>query len=193
MPADLSSLGYVIEFSIGLAGFSGIISVLSISSWGKLEHYRTLVLLLSSLIPAFAAFTALIWHSFLEVESAWRASALSFFLMLLPLLVVITFGRKRFGVRQYPQFNKHRVNFATSILLLAATFQIMVLLGAAPHLHRTAFLAGLVGVLLVGVIQFFAALIHARRDTNDATSRTLSTLEITHSAVDEIGSEDSDS
>ena len=168
MSSDLSTLGYVIEFSIGLAGFSGIISVLSATRWGKLEHYRTLVLLLSSFIPAFAAFGALIWHSFLEVESAWRASALSFVLVLLPLLLVITYGRTRYDVRRFPQFNKHRVNFATSILLLAAILQIIVLSGVAPYLHETLFLAGLVGVLLVGVIQFFAALVHARRDTNDA-------------------------
>ncbi len=168
MSFDLSKLGYVIEFSIGLAGFSGIISVLSSNSWGKLEHYRTLVLLLSAFIPAFAAFGALIWHSFLEVESAWRASALSFVLVLLPLLLVITYGRTRYDVRRFPQFNKHRVNFATSILLLAAMLQTIVLLGVAPHLHSTLFLAGLVSVLLVGVIQFFAALVHARRDTNEA-------------------------
>ena len=56
----LDSMGFVIEFSIGLAGFSGIISVLSVNNWGKLEHYRTLVLLLSSLVPGFAGFSALI-------------------------------------------------------------------------------------------------------------------------------------
>ena len=165
--ASLDSMGYVIEFSIGLAGFSGIISVLSANNWGKLEHYRTLVLLLSSLIPAFAGFSALIWHSYLEPQLAWQVSAFSFILMLLPLILVITYGRKRFQVRRFPQFNKHRVNFAISILLLALLIQFVVLFDGSSNLQGILYLAGLVCVLFVGVIRFFAALVHARRNSSD--------------------------
>ena len=167
MVPALDSIGSVIEFSIGLAGFSGIISALSANNWGPLEQYRTLVLLFSSLVPGFAGFMALIWHSYLGPEVAWQLSAWSFIAMLTPLIFVATYGRKIFQVRRFPQFNPHRVNFAISILAIALALQILILIEVAPDVHGTMFLAGLVSVLFVGAIQFFAALVHARRDTND--------------------------
>ncbi len=88
--------------------------------------------------------------------------------MLSPLILVATYGRKKFQVSRFPQFNKHRVNFAIFVLIVAVALQLAILFDALPNSQGTLFFSGLVCVLLVGVIQFFAALVHARRDSSDA-------------------------
>ena len=74
-PAD--ALGSVIEFSIGLAGFSGIVAVFAHRNSG-LDHADRLrlgVLLTNSLIPGFMAFFSLGALQHASPELAWRISS----------------------------------------------------------------------------------------------------------------------
>jgi len=60
MSNEVEIMGNVVEFSIGLAGFSGVVAAFTYRTrWGVIETYRLVNLLFAALIPGFTAFVSL--------------------------------------------------------------------------------------------------------------------------------------
>jgi hypothetical protein len=74
MAQETELLSTIVEFSIGLAGFSGVIAAMSRNAgWSELEKFRVVNLLQAALAPAFLSFAALgLAHFQPNSVSAWQ-------------------------------------------------------------------------------------------------------------------------
>jgi cytochrome bd-type quinol oxidase subunit 2 len=164
-----SGLGSVIEFSVGLAGFSAIVSVF-IHQSGELspvDRFRTISLLVLALMPALLAFICVgLMFELSEVDAAARVTSTVFAASLLSALLQNNKARNAL-----PDDHRRALSGPLVALMYAATAANMALqaisaLGfvGAP---RTVLYLGLVFVLFQGVVQFVRIIV-GRRVRNGA-------------------------
>ena len=162
MGCNIDSLGYIIEFSIGLAGFSGVIAVFTSRLPGRaeLDRWRIRNLLLLSMGPAFISFAALALLDLASSEGeAWRLACLiqATFLVI---TLVVTFSKKT----QLAQELQSQIRMPVMYLVLISFSSLALLLATAglgiSGLNPSiVFYMGLVFILLVGAYQFFRAVL----------------------------------
>lgn len=154
--SGIDSLAIVIEFSVGIAGFSGIAAVLARSPGAlrPVERFRLGNLLLSSLLSGFLGFLAIGLTHVVSPENAWRISSAIFAAGALLVLA----GTIKI-LRGLPADDTAAISpalagffFSGSGVNLAA--QIVHAAGGAGDAGFVVLYSGLVWQLLLAVIQF---------------------------------------
>lgn len=169
MSTSSGSLGLLVEFSIGLAGFSAIVSVFlqRSSQLSALDRLRILNLLLLALLPAFIVFTCIGFESILaDLDLAVRISSAVFAGCLL--IFVISIPRR---LKRLPSDQRELIRTGAFLFLLVAVVGNIIAqtLSSITFEGRVAFgtlFFGLSVILLQGVIQFIWIII--ARPTDDA-------------------------
>lgn len=158
------NLGDIVEFSIGLAGFSAIVTVFLQRSQklSPVDRFRTINLLLLALTPAFLAFLCIgLVSAFGDAASAARASSAAFAIWLACILMFIYRSRRRL-----PAEHQGALSTTIFVCMYAVGFSLILALGASSasdfrHTYSV-FYFGLVVMLLLAVIQFIRILIGER-------------------------------
>lgn len=150
-PTD--ALYNVVEASLALAGFAGIVTALSHHSsgqWRLDDRDRIVNLLLATLLPFVSALLALVLI-YANVTSTWRISSACFALLVLGSLGVA--ARGVFRARRDPEISINPVYVAGVFALVAAslTLQLVNLLSLNTFWP---FFAGLAISLSIGASQF---------------------------------------
>lgn len=170
MNHEVELLGNVIEFSIGLAGFSGVVAAFSNRTrWTSLEKYRLINLLFASLIPAFASFISL---GVIGYGSEWADNPWQMACLILLILVVILVHRAFSGRNDLPDDQRILVNAKLFVILnlMILSVGLVQVLGLIGMLGETTFLGfyfGLVTILFVGVVLFGIAILSGTSQKED--------------------------
>ncbi|MBV1904928.1 MAG: hypothetical protein KUG75_02530 [Pseudomonadales bacterium] len=157
---DISSADLLLgisEFSIGLAGFSGIVAALAHRSgnWVQVDRYRIGNLLYSGLSPGFLAFFALgLNASDIEPDITWKFSAGTLALVLSYGMFVTVYGRKKLPDKERVLISIPVFYIQRMISLIALVFQLIAIFGLYSEYIFTIFYFGLVAQLFVATIQF---------------------------------------
>jgi hypothetical protein len=173
MSESIELLSTIVEFSIGLAGFSGLVGVFMHRSgqWIYVDKFRITNLLLMSLTPGFLAFISLgllsITSNAIEISGAIFAFTVALLLIFIP--------RARFKV---PERDRHLVG-PPIFIPMSLTFtvvmitQALVALSVIDSYEFTVYYYSLVGMLILAAVQF-ARLILARPNVSlDSSSDDL--------------------
>jgi len=170
METEINLLGNVIEFSIGLGGFSGIVAVfMNRSRWTALERYRLINLLMAALVPAFASFIALgmLVMELDPVTGVWRLSCVILSVLVCGVIYTAYAGRNRMP----PELKNHmRLRILVSINLLFTSVVAVNLFGASGVSDSWAFPAfyfGLIALLMGGVVLFGVAILSGSNRNSD--------------------------
>ena len=149
-------LSTITEFSIGLAGFSGVIGIFIRGSGGWLivDRFRINNLLVMSLTPGFLAFFTMGLIQTIPESLAIRLSAAVFAIAVFLTLVFIPRARKR-----VPDHHQHLVGLhifvpmSTTFFLILVT-QALIAIGVITNYIFTIYYYALVVMLLLAVFQF---------------------------------------
>lgn len=164
-------LSTIVEFSVGLAGFSGVVGIFIHRSgqWIYVDQFRTTNLLLMSLTPGFLSFISLglflITPNAIEISSGIFAATVVVFLIIIP--------RARSKV---PRRDQHLVGLPIFVpislsFVIILILQTLVATSVIDGYEFAIYYYSLVLMLLLAVVQF-ARLILARpivgqRDVTD--------------------------
>ncbi|MEQ9450808.1 MAG: hypothetical protein RJQ07_04405 [Pseudomonadales bacterium] len=172
-------IGVVIEFSIGLAGFAGVIALFSgrSSEMLELDLFRIRNLLLGAAIPAFLGFIALgLVHALSNEAHAWTWSLL--FSIIFIGLYIFHAIRSRVKMPQPQRVQLQNRIFTFIIVALGAliALQLASMFKVVPIAAFDAFFAGLVSMLAVSTYQFVRAVLQGIR-ANTVNGRDKSTID----------------
>ncbi len=163
-------LGYVIELTIGLAGFAGVIAVFSQRTDATLEldRWRLMNLIMSAIGPAFLSFAALGLASWLgDIPRVWQVSSALLASYLAIVVLTASMGRSRIPAAQRALVNNRFFPFGVGFLLITALVQTL----SATTLVRPSFelfYLGLISTLLLGVYVFVQSVLGGMRSLNNA-------------------------
>jgi hypothetical protein len=154
-------LGSIIGFSIGLAGFSGVIIVFANHRRkSPVEKYRIINLLLASFIPGFTGFAAMAISQYVaDVGSRWQMSCLILALCYLTFLLVMVVGRYRLSIEQQAFIHTRLWLLIVTIIAAAGLALFMAAYGVFEQHTFGIFYLGSIFLLLIGVIQFVIAVL----------------------------------
>lgn len=167
MASETELLTSIIEFSIGLAGFSGVIAAMSRhTAWSTLEKFRVENILLCSLIPAFLSFAAL-GLSTLQPDSvnSWRQSCLLSAVSMFAVVLKAYRGRAALPESQRNLLRMRAMYLLTGSLTIMGIVQLLVFTGVLMGHSFVLFYIGLVLILLVGVFLFSIAIFSLRDES----------------------------
>ena len=157
MEVDTELLASVIEFSIGLAGFAGVVVVFlkRTSLFQSVEKFRLINLILTSIGPAFLSFLAIILERLLRGSDAAALSSCALLASYMVMLTLRAFlARKRFSSSEMAQVNP---KFFLAMFVLGTSnlcLQVVAAFGVFGSHTFTVFYIGLVALLAMGVSQF---------------------------------------
>lgn len=162
--APYEDLGDIVEFSIGLAGFSAVVTVFLQRSrtLSPVDRFRTINLLLLALTPAFLVFLRNGLASAIgDTGSADRYSSAVFAIWLACMLLFIYRAKRRL-----PAEHESALNNTIFVCMYAGGIVLILALGASitfstEHAYSV-FYFGLVVMLLFAVVQFVRILIGER-------------------------------
>ena len=169
MLADpFASLTTIVEFAIGIAGFSAVIAVLGgREHWSEQDRVRTHNLIVFALVPGFLSLLALAALSQIDVIGASRI--VSVFAFVIGIIVWVASRRRSlvaFGVGAFSTQNP--INTAIfSFYALLVLFNIPVFLGLFGSYAFTLFYLHLVGLLLIASINFYRLVFKPVSDSNN--------------------------
>ncbi len=158
-------LSTVIEFSIGLAGFSGVVGIFIHRSrqWIYVDRFRVTNLLLMSLTPGFLSFFTL---GLLPIsESAIQISAAIFASIIVLLLTIIPRARSRVPAVDQPLVGLQIFVPMSMTFVAVLIVQILIAVSVIDRYAFTSYYYSLVALLLLAVVQF-ARLILARPEVS---------------------------
>ena len=158
----------ITEFSIGLAGFSGIVAALAhrTGSWVQVDRYRIGNLLYSGLTPGFLAFIALGLLANLDQQATvWKLSSGMLALVLAYGMFVTIYGRRQLPLDERKLISIRVFSVQRAISLVALIFQLLSIIGFFPHYVFSIFYFGLIAQLFVATVQF-TRIIFVRPKTN---------------------------
>ena len=147
------TLALIAEFSIGLAGFSGIVALIGNTNH-PIHRFRVMVLLRASFTPGFCALLALLLqHAGLTLENTIRLTSAIF-----GLVTLTSFAR---GLQTMTKFDgsSRKTFFRPMTLIHLAGYVINIMLQTLNAFMVTQYaegilIGGLVHVLLVGATSF---------------------------------------
>ena len=171
MGNETELLGSVIEFSIGLAGFSGVVAAVTRNtSWTALEKYRVVNLLQSALLPAFLAFVALgLANAQDNSVAAWQQACVISALTKFAFVARAFWGRSALPAAQRGELRMDVMISITVTLSLAGVAQLLAATVLAPHYAFPLFYAGQLLLLMAGAILFMVAIFSARMASDEST------------------------
>ena len=154
-------LSTIVEFSVGLAGFSGVIGIFIHRSghWAHVDRFRITNLLVMSLTPGFLAFFTLGLLQVAQADIAVRISSGVYTLTLFSLLIFLPRDRAR-----VPDQDKHLVG-SHIFFPMAGTFaaimvtQALVTISVLDRHTFTIYYYSLVVMLLLAVVQFIRLIV----------------------------------
>jgi len=161
MSGSTELLSTIVEFSVGLAGFSGVVGVFIHRSgqWIYVDQFRVTNLLLMSLTPGFLSFISLglipISSRAIEISAGIFAATIALLLTFIP--------RARSKVPKHDQYLVGARIFLPMSLTFVVIFimQALVAISVIDRYEFTIYYYSLVLMLLLAVVQF-ARLILAR-------------------------------
>ena len=154
-------LSTVVEFSIGLAGFSGVVGIFINRSgqWIHVDRFRVTNLLVMSLTPGFLSFVTL---GLLPItESAIQISSAIFAAVIALILIIIPRARTKVPARDQSLVGLHIFVPMSATFLVVLILQLLVAAAVINSYEFTIYYYSLVVILLLAVVQF-ARLILAR-------------------------------
>ena len=163
-------LGYVVEFSIGLAGFSGVVAVFSTyrSDWVELHRWRIRNLLLFSIGPGFLALIALGLLKILDESVAWRMATLASALYTVFVFLIAFRSMDSLSRDERDQISGGAFLVFAVIVGGSSLTQIIAAIGLISEYAAATFYFGLVLILFIGTYQFFRAVLEGLRiNSND--------------------------
>ena len=165
MMGEIELLTSVIEFSIGLAGFSGVVAAMNrTAGWSPLEKYRVVNLMQTSLAPAFLSFVAL---GLAQLQSnslsAWQQSCLISAITMFGFVLVTFRGRASLPLAQRRELRMGVMYLITSCMVIIGVFQLFGAAGALSEYTFVLFYGGLVAFLLFAVFLFSVAIFAGRQ------------------------------
>ena len=145
-------LGYVVEFSIGLAGFSGVVAVFSTyrSDWVELHRWRIRNLLLFSIGPGFLALIALGLLKILDESVAWRMVCFASALYTVLVFLLAFRSRAALSRDERDQISGSAFLVFTVIVSASSLAQFITAIGLISEYSAATFYFGLVLILFVG-------------------------------------------
>ena len=173
MGLDTELLGNVIEFSIGLAGFSGVIAVFAgrADDRIRIDLFRLRNLMLGAFAPAFISFATLGFHRALpDTELAWTASLLVSSSSLGGYLFHAIWSRGQMPEQLRRELQNLVFFIITSAMFVILLMQIAVLFGATLMTRFDVLYLGLVFILFVSTYQFIRAVLEGVRSNAQRTS-----------------------
>jgi hypothetical protein len=157
-------LSIIIEFSIGLAGFSAIVSVFLHGSneLPKIDKHRVTSLLSFALIPGFTALSCIgLELTLQDIDSATRISSGLLSIALTALIAFSIIDRRSMARDQLALTQQgFRASFFITIIAAVVLAQLCGILGLIES--PPTFFFGLVSILLLGVVQFTRILLLRR-------------------------------
>ena len=162
MNHEVELSGNVIEFSIGLAEFSGVIAAFANRTrWTSLETYRLINLLFASLILAFASFISLgvIGYGSQWSDNPWQTSCLILLILVATLVYRAFSGRNDLPDDQRILVNAKLFVVLNLMILGVGLVQVLGLIGMLRESTFLGFYFGLVTILFVGVVLFGVAIL----------------------------------
>jgi hypothetical protein len=152
------ALGIICEFSIGLAGFTGIVAIFANSQRqvGAAVRFRITNLLVSAFTPGFFALLVI---SLLQLgvvqETAVRSGSALFAASILAWALLSTRTRSRLPATDRRQLSNFIYWFTAAVALTNATTQLLAAVAILGH-RPGVLVAGLSAMLLLGAITFAA-------------------------------------
>lgn len=162
------SLSPIIEFSIGLAGFSAIVSVFLQRSTrlADIDRVRVQTLLLLGLTPAFIAFILTGTETIVQSTGlAARIASAVLAVLLAAFTIYLLKSRASLPKDQVGLISSSVFIFMLTTTIVNALIQAMAALGFFGPLAFTVVYFGLVLILFLGVLQFFRIIV-ARPNLN---------------------------
>ncbi len=160
----------ITEFSIGLAGFSGIVAALAhrTGSWVQVDKYRIGNLLYSGLTPGFLAFIALgLLANIEQPATVWKFSSGLLALVLAYGMFVTIYGRRKLPREERKLISIRVFTIQRAIALIAFIFQLLSMAGLFADYLFSIFYFGLIAQLFIATVQF-TRIIFVRPKTNRA-------------------------
>jgi len=149
----LQNLEIIIEFSVGLSGFSGVVVLFGSEKWQEFDRFRIMNLLMSSMSAALFAFVCLLLSTFLEDETTIRISSLIFLIHLILMLIYLGYQGRKPSISEHPLMYKplalfFQIGFALAMLAL------LINVTAIYGVHFGFYFGSLIWLLVVAGIQF---------------------------------------
>ena len=164
-----ASLTTIVEFAVGIAGFSAVIAVLGgREQWSKQDRLRTHNHIVFALVPGFLSLLALAALSQTDVIGASRiVSAVAFVIGIVVWVVSQRRSLAAFGVGAFSTRNP--INTAIfSFYALLVLFSLPVSLGLFGGYAFTLFYLHLIGLLLIASINFYRLVFKPVSDSKNA-------------------------
>lgn len=162
------ALGDIVEFSIGLAGFSAVVTAFLHRSrtLAPIDRFRTINLLLLALTPAFLVFLFNGLASlFADTVFVARLSSAVFAVWLACMLLLIFLAKRRL-----PTEHEAALSNVIFVGMYAIGIAMVIVVGASAVFGQkyafSTFYFGLVVMLLFAVVQFIRILIGARVESD---------------------------
>jgi hypothetical protein len=169
MGEETELLSTVIEFSIGLAGFSGVVAAMGRNAgWSELERYRVVNLLQAALAPAFLSFAAL-GLAYLQPNSAsaWQQACFISGCIAILFVVRVFLGKAALPPGQMKDLRLHVLYILTGLLSSMGVIQLLAATGYfSPHTFIV-FYTCLVLFLGTGAMLFAVAIFSSRQASTD--------------------------
>jgi len=173
MTNEVELLGNVVEFSIGLAGFSGVVAAFTNRSrWSSLERYRLINLLSCALVPAFTSLIALglIEYPPTAFQNQWQLPSLVQLILIGGIIYHASVGKSRLPPSQGQLVKKRIYVYLMALLFSVVVVQALGFLGMLKEAAFIGFYYGLVTILIAGVVLFGVAILSGENaDVNDSS------------------------
>jgi len=170
MDSTVESLSTISEFSIGMAGFSGIVAVVVGTSrgWNDVSKFRAGNLIILSIIPGFSALTSLGLAQYISGDLLWQVSC---GVQSLAAITYIAFNAKKSrGAFNHSIFSiRHPLNATLWIVYMVNSgLQLTGMFGALGRFGFAVFFGGLVLHLAIAALNFYRLVFPPEGDTSDA-------------------------
>jgi hypothetical protein len=169
MTDPIAALSILIEFSVGLAGFSGIVIIFAATpaGWNEADKYRISNLLCCSLCAGLIGFIPIgLLHSTLDPQVVWGVSSIFLGCGCILVLTIILGRKSQMPEDQKKVLNPFLVVTLTGGIILNVPIQFANALNLLPGNRFIYLYFGLVWLLIVAGIQFYRVIFY-RRMTDD--------------------------
>jgi len=153
----LQNLEIVIEYSVGLSGFAGVVVLFGSEKWQEFDRFRIINLLMSSMSAALFAFVCLLLSTFLDDETTIRISSLLLLIHLTLMMIYLVKQSRKPSISEHALMNRSMVlffNIGFMIAMLALLINVIAIFGV----HFGLFFGSLIWLLVVAGIQFMRIL-----------------------------------
>lgn len=172
MTDPIAALSIIIEFSVGLAGFSGIVIIFAATpaGWNAADKYRISNLLCCSLCAGLIGFVPIgLLHTSLDPQVVWGVSSVFLGCGCILVLAIILSRKGHMSDDELEVLNPYLGVILTGGVILCVPIQFANAMDLLPGNRFLYLYFGLVWLLIVAGIQFYRIIFY-RRITNKRKS-----------------------